>query len=150
MKFVKWFFGYPGFILPWNAIYAAAGIVLWLYLTPPMETMKSFSADWIGYLLLRNAVIVFLFFGTFHFRLYIKRIQGNSFKFNAMWPSADNSAFLFRSQTIDNMIWTFASAVPLWTAYEALTLWAFANGYIPSVSFEEHPIYCMALFSCTG
>jgi sterol desaturase/sphingolipid hydroxylase (fatty acid hydroxylase superfamily) len=43
------------------------------------------------------------------------------------------------------MIWTFASAVPIVTAYEALTLWAFSNGHIPLVSFQEHPIYFIAL-----
>lgn len=56
------------------------------------------------------------------------------------------SAFLFGSQTIDNLIWTFAGGVPVWTAFEAVTLWAFANGIIPYVSFAEHPLYCAALF----
>src|SRR5262245_34978650 len=27
MKFVKWLFGYPGFILPWNLLYAAVGVL---------------------------------------------------------------------------------------------------------------------------
>ncbi len=34
VAFLKWFFGFPGFLLPWNLLYAAAGVVLWLYLTP--------------------------------------------------------------------------------------------------------------------
>jgi Delta7-sterol 5-desaturase len=29
------------------------------------------------------------------------------------------------------MIWTLASGVSIWTVYEILTLWVFANGYIP-------------------
>ena len=145
VKFVRWFLGYPGFILPWNLFYAGAGAVMWLYLTPSMATMKEFSAGWLSYLLVRNAVIVFLFFGSFHLRLYIRKQQGGSFKFNGKWPATDHSAFLFRTQTVDNMIWTLASAVPLWTAYEAVTLWLFANGYIPSVSFRDHPYYCVAL-----
>ena len=41
VNFLKWLFGYPGFILPWNMVYVALSIVLWLYLTPSMETMKS-------------------------------------------------------------------------------------------------------------
>jgi sterol desaturase/sphingolipid hydroxylase (fatty acid hydroxylase superfamily) len=145
MKLLKWLFGYPGFILPWNLLYAMVGLVLWLYLTPPIETMKECSAGWLSYLLARNAVIAFLFFGSFHLRLYILKRQGNSFKFNAKWPSTDNSAFLFGKQTLDNMFWTFASAVPFWTAYEAVMLWAFANEYIPFVSFEQHPYYSVAV-----
>src|SRR5450631_4379348 len=53
-------------------------------------------------------------------RLSLRKAQGASFKFNGKWPNAGNPAFLFRSQTIDNMIWTLASAVPIWTGYEAL------------------------------
>jgi len=145
VKFIKWLFGYPGYILPWNLLYAGVSVIIWLYLTPPMDVTKHFSVGWLAYLLACNALIVFLFFGLFHGRLYMRKRQGTSFKFSGKWPSTDNSAFLFSDQTIDNMIWTFASAVPIWTAYEAVTLWAFANGYIPYVSFWKHPLYCVAL-----
>jgi sterol desaturase/sphingolipid hydroxylase (fatty acid hydroxylase superfamily) len=145
VKFAAWLLGYPGYILPWNLFYAAVAALLWFGLTPSLETMKTFSAGWLCYLLARNAAIVFLFFGCFHLRLYIRKGQGASFKFNGRWLATGNRAFLFRNQTIDNMIWTLASAVPLWTAYEAATLWAFANGYIPFVSFVEHPWYFAAL-----
>jgi len=145
VRFIKWLLGYPGFVLPWNLLYAAVGAILWVYFIPPAETMRAFSPISLAYLFVCNAVIVLLFFGSLHVRLYVRRKQGTSFKFNPKWPSADNSAFLFRNQTIDNMIWTFASAVPIWTAYEAVTLWAFAKGYIPYVSFREHPYYCVAV-----
>jgi len=146
-KFLRWLLGYPGYILPWNLFYAAAGVVIWLWLTPPMQAMQTFSPGWIAFVLARNAAIVLLFFGAFHLQLYVQKRQGTSFKFNAKWPSTDNPAFLFQSQTIDNLIWTFASAVPIWTAYEALTLWMFANGHIPFVSFAEHPVYCTMIMA---
>ena len=145
VAFAKWLFGFPGYILPWNLLYGAFSVVLWLYLTPAMATMKTFSVGWIGYLLVRNAALLFLFCGAFHLRLYMQKRQGTSFKFNGRWPSTGNSTFLLGRQTTDNMIWTFASAVPIWTAYEVLTLWVFANGYIPYVSFTAHPIYCAAV-----
>ena len=34
----------------------------------------------------------------------------------------------------------------VWTAYEVVTLWAFANGYIPLLNWEEHPVYFVLLF----
>lgn len=145
MKFLRWFFGYPGYLLSWNLVYGGVAILLWLFLTPSMEIMREFSPGWIAFLLVRNAVLVFVFFGAFHLRLYMQRKQGTAFKYNARCPSTDNPAFLFRNQTTDNVIWTFASAVPIWTAYEVLTLWLFANGYIPYVGFEEHPYYFVAL-----
>lgn len=142
IRFLKWVFGYPGYLMPWNVLYAVIGTLLWLYATPSFETTKTLSIGWIAYLLARNAALVFVFFGMFHLRLYMQRKQGTSFKYNAKWPSVGNDAFLFGNQTVDNVIWTFAGAVPIWTAFEALTLWAFANGIIPYVAFADHPVYC--------
>src|SRR5688500_2205545 len=68
--FLKWLLGYPGFIFAWNLVYAALSIVLWLYLTPSMETMKSLALGWIGFLLLRNTGISVVFYSSFHLRLY--------------------------------------------------------------------------------
>lgn len=87
LAFFKWLFGYPGSILPWNLFYAAVGVVSWLYLTPPLDAMRSFSASWITYLLARNAFLVLLIYGALHLRLYVKRKQGTSFKFNGRWPA---------------------------------------------------------------
>jgi sterol desaturase/sphingolipid hydroxylase (fatty acid hydroxylase superfamily) len=108
--------------------------------------MKTLTFDWPIYLLVCNAVILCLVTGGLHLYLYTQRAQGTQFKHNAQWPSKNNSAFLFGNQNIDNFIWTFASAVPIWTAYEVLLLWSFANGYIPFVSFNDHPIYLAMLF----
>jgi sterol desaturase/sphingolipid hydroxylase (fatty acid hydroxylase superfamily) len=145
VAFLKWVFGYPGYLFPWNVIYAAISFLIWRYGLPQMATMKSFSIGWIAFLYVENALLVLLFFGAFHVRLYVQKAQGTSFKYNGKWPSSNNSAFLFGNQTVDNLIWTFASAVPIWTAYEILTLWLYANGYIPSVSISAHPVYCAVL-----
>ena len=144
-RFLKWVFGYPGYILPWNAVYAGFAAVVWLLLTPPMETMRVFSADWIVPLLFRNAAIVFVFFGAFHLRLYILRRQGTEFKFNPNWPSRSTPAFLFKNQNLDNLIWTFASGVPIWTAYEVVTLWMFANGFVPWAHYATNPVYFVVI-----
>jgi sterol desaturase/sphingolipid hydroxylase (fatty acid hydroxylase superfamily) len=145
VQFLKWFFGYPGYLLPWNIIYALFSTMIWLYLTPSMATTQTFSVGWLSYLLLRNAAFVLIIFGGWHFFLYIRKSQSNSFKFDGKWPSTNNDAFLFRRQNIDNIIWTFACGVPVWTAYEAGILWAFANGYVPYISWTQHPVYCLAI-----
>lgn len=139
-----WLFGPSGYILSWNLLYAAIAVGLFLWLTPPMDVARSLAPGWIAWLLVRNAILASVFFGALHIRLYVRRRQSRAFKFNGRWPSG-NPAFLFGNQTLDNMVWTLASGVPLWTAYEALTLWAFANGYIPFVAFSAHPVYCAAL-----
>jgi sterol desaturase/sphingolipid hydroxylase (fatty acid hydroxylase superfamily) len=144
VRFLKWFVGNPGFGLPWNLTFLAVSVLVWLYLTPPMQTMKTLALGWVAFLLFRNAAIATLFYGAFHLRLYTLRRQGTSFKFNAKWPSK-NKAFLFGDQTAENIVYTLASAVPIWTAYEVLTLWAFANNYIPFIQFNEHPVYFVVL-----
>jgi sterol desaturase/sphingolipid hydroxylase (fatty acid hydroxylase superfamily) len=118
---------------------------VWLWLTPPLQSMKTFEAGWIAFLLARNLALAAVFFGFSHLRLYVQKAQGNLFKYNARWLDTDNPAFLFHNQTVDNVIWSLGSGVPIWTAYEVLTLWAFANGYIPLVSLETHPVYFVAL-----
>ena len=47
---------------------------------------------------------------------------------NRREPTATNRRFLFGSQVRENMFWTAFSGVGIWTAYEVVTLWAFANG----------------------
>jgi sterol desaturase/sphingolipid hydroxylase (fatty acid hydroxylase superfamily) len=71
----------------------------------------------------------------------MRKAQGNTFKYSAKWLDTDNPTFLFRNQTTDNMIWTLTSGIPIWTAYEVVTLWVFANDYIPWVSWAAHPVY---------
>lgn len=145
-KFLRWLFGFPGYIWPWNLLYAAIGLAIWLYATPSLETTRTFAWDWVAFVLVRNALLVFAYFGAFHLRLYMQRAQGMAFKYNAKWPSTDSPTFLFRNQTADNVFWTFVSAVPIWTAWECVTLWLFANGHIPLVEFSRNPVWFVALF----
>ena len=143
---LKWFFGFPGYLFPWNVLYAVAAILIWLYLTPSLEAMKAFSIDWVGLVLLRNIGLAVLVYGAWHLWLYIWRKQDTAFKYNREWPKTNSSVFLFSNQTADNMFWTLVSGVPIWTAYEVLLLWGYANGAIPMVNFAENPVGFVALF----
>jgi sterol desaturase/sphingolipid hydroxylase (fatty acid hydroxylase superfamily) len=138
---IKFFLGYPGYILPWNAVYFIVAVLTWFYLTPSFATMKHLAVGWAALVLLRNAVMIFLFVGAFHLRLYIQKGQGHQFKYHPRWQATDNPIFLFRSQVLENMFWTFASAVPIWTVYEVITLWGMANGWLPYLDWTKHPIW---------
>jgi sterol desaturase/sphingolipid hydroxylase (fatty acid hydroxylase superfamily) len=142
----KWFFGFPGYFLPWNVLYAVAAVGIWLYLTPPLDTFQTFSFGWAGLILLRNLVLTVAVYGAWHMWLYAWRKQGAVFKYNRKWPSEKSSVFLFNNQTYDNIFWTLVSGVPIWTAYELLLLWAYANGYAPMINPSEHPVGFVALF----
>jgi sterol desaturase/sphingolipid hydroxylase (fatty acid hydroxylase superfamily) len=135
----------PEYLAPWNFLYAAIGVAFWLWLTPSIETMREFAPGWIAFILSRNIGLVLAFYGWFHFRLYRQKRQGTKFKYNGKWLDTDNPAFLFKNQTVDNMIWTLASGVPVWIAFEVLSLWLFANEYIPYVTWADHPVWIVVL-----
>ncbi len=139
VAFLKWL---PHYFLPWNIVFMVTAALFWYYLTPSTDTMKVLAPGWIAFLLIRNMVVVFLFYGALELHLYIRRKQGNSFKYNARWPSeVKNNSFMFGSQNLDNMIRSFGSGVPIWTAYEVLILWCYANGWGPWTTFARHPVW---------
>lgn len=138
---LKWIFGNPGYLWPWTIIYMGISAIVWLFLTPNMAVMKTFAVGWMATIFLRNVGIVLLVVGAWHFWLYIKKGQGSISKYTTDDLAKDSPKFKFRNQTRDNIFYTFASGVPIWTAYECLTLWAFANNYIMFIDINEHPIY---------
>jgi sterol desaturase/sphingolipid hydroxylase (fatty acid hydroxylase superfamily) len=142
MAILRWV---PEYVSPYNLLYALLAVAVWLWLTPPLETMQTFGLGWILFILARNLALTLVFYSIFHVRLYRQRKQGTSFKFNGRWLEKGNNAFYFSDQLRDNLLWTLGSGVPFWTAYEVLTLWMFANGYIPFLNIVEHPIYFVAL-----
>ena len=94
----KWLFGFPGYFLPWNVLYAVAAILIWTYLTPSLEAMKTFSFAWAGLILLRNVALAIAVYGAWHLWLYVWRKQGASFKYNKQWPKKESAAFRFKNQ----------------------------------------------------
>jgi sterol desaturase/sphingolipid hydroxylase (fatty acid hydroxylase superfamily) len=139
LALLKWL---PGYFLPWNILFMASAFVFWTWLTPSVETLKTLAPGWIAYLLIRNMVAVLLFYGAFELRLYVLRAQRGQFKYNAKWPTDNHSAvFMFSSQNVDNMIRSFGIGLPIWTAYEVLILWAYANGWGPWTTVAQHPVW---------
>jgi sterol desaturase/sphingolipid hydroxylase (fatty acid hydroxylase superfamily) len=145
VAFAKWFFGFPGYLWPWNGLYLAIAVATWTWATPGLESMKTVQAWWIVPILARNLALALGVYGAWHFRLYVQRPQGIEFKYNGRWLAKDSDFFLFRSQLWDNVFWTLASAVPIWTAWEVVTIWLQANGYVPTISFSAHPVSFVAL-----
>jgi len=143
VKLIKYFFKYPGIFFPWTFVFGAITVATYFFLTPSLETMKTLEVGWIAFIFFRNAGIILIWTGMFHLRF---KTQGTSFKYNPRPLEENNPTFLFHNQTKDNLFYTFCSAIPLWTAYEVITFWAFANQLIPYVSWEVYPVYCCLMF----
>ena len=50
MVVIKYIFGYPGYLLPWNLSYMTLAIVTWFFLTPDISRMASFEVGCIAFL----------------------------------------------------------------------------------------------------
>jgi sterol desaturase/sphingolipid hydroxylase (fatty acid hydroxylase superfamily) len=142
---LRWLFGYPGYVLPWNLLYVAIATLTWQFLTPDLARMRVLAPGWIGEVFARNLALLVLVCGAWHVRLYVQQRQGVEYKFTSRWQATGNSAFVFRNQVLDNVFWSLVSGVPIWTAFEVVTFWGQANGWLPSMSWAEHPLYGAAL-----
>jgi len=78
--------------------------------------------------------------------LYIRKAEGTKTKFDAKWPTRNSRGFLFRDQVRDNILGPCGVAGLIWTGYEILTLWLYANPYIPWLVWSEHPFYFVIWF----
>jgi len=120
-KIFNWFvFSY---ILSWNLFYLVVAFIAYYFFTPPMSEMKSLSIGWISEILLRNYIIGTIFFSLIHIPLYVSKTQGIKFKFNPDWPEKIQKLFTFNKQIFDNLFWSLFWGVPIWTAYEVISLW---------------------------
>jgi len=143
LRLLKWL---PHYFLPYNALFFLSALAWWHWVVPPVEVMRSLDWAWVLRLFLVNAAAVFLWYFAFELRLYIRRAQGNRFKYNGKFPAdTPSDVFWFRSQNLDNVLRGFLSGVPIWTALQVGVLWAFANGYVPWLTFAENPVWLAVL-----
>ena len=140
LELVKWLLKFPGYLWPWNLVYFVIPLLVWLYLTPSLATMQTFELWWIGVILARNIAITAVFFGAWHIYFYIIKGQGKDYKYNPDGPARDNPRFLFGDQVKDNIFWSLVSGVTIWTVYEVITLWAYANHLLPYIDWEHNPL----------
>lgn len=145
LAILKWLFGFPGYLWPLNAFWVGTAALTWFLLTPPLESMATFRPGWMAWIVVRNAALLFVWFGLWHLRLYVQRAQGMRYKYSNRWLSTKHRGFTFNNQTRDNLFWTVVSGGSVWSAYEILTLWAYANNYLPFVELRTNPVYFVAL-----
>ncbi len=94
----------------------------------------------------RNLVLMTAVAGGLHLYLYTIGKQGDRLRFDSRPLKTTGRTFTFGGQVRDNMFWTLASGVTIWTAYEVLIFWAMANDYAPVLTWEANPAWFVALF----
>ena len=145
-KILKWIIGFPGYLFPWNALMMGISIVVWFFLTPELARMKTFEFGWVTTIYIRNVMLLFIIAGIFHLHFYTRKSQDVRYKYNDKWLRKNHPGFLFRNQTWDNIFWSLISGCGVWSAFEIVTFWMFANGYVPYLEFRNQPLYFILLF----
>ena len=145
LAIVKWYSAY------WLAITTTTltvvfAVFFFFAFLPPLEAMQSWHWSWVLRVYLANLIPHCLCAGLLHMWLYKWRAQEKRFKFDPRDQATDNGTFTFRNQIHDNMFWTIASGITLWTAFQAPVYWAMANGYAPAFLFPENPVWFVLMF----
>jgi len=146
-KIFRWLTGFPGFFLPWFAIYMALIGISYVWFTPDLARMQTLQPGWMAEILLRNLVLMWLWTGGFHLWFIRLRMQGRKKKYNGNWQARKNPIFLFSDQVLDNVFWAQVGIV-IWTLYECGLWWGYANGWLPYLDPAQHPIlFCLLMMA---
>jgi sterol desaturase/sphingolipid hydroxylase (fatty acid hydroxylase superfamily) len=144
VAFLGWLFG-RGVLFSQHVLFIALAAIAW-YFTPALERMVHFEAGWIAEIWLRNAVLFTVVTGGLHLWFHTFRGQGDRRKLDPEPLDMHNPKFLFGNQLGDNVFWSLASGITLVTAYEAVIWWAWANGYVGWFTWDDGPVWFIALF----
>ncbi len=133
----------------WSVLipFGAVAVVAWVYLQPALARCVEFQAGWILEIYGRNLGLMFLAAGGLHLYFHTFKCQGADRRFDAQPLGRDQHKFFANSQILDNILWSCASGVTLWTAYEVLFMWAYANDMLPFyLDWREHPVWFVLMF----
>ena len=116
-------------------------VLLWVFAYPSLETAQTWALGWVIQVWLVNMVMMIAITGGLHWYFYMRKGQGLSLKFDKRPQIKGNRLWNFSNQVHDNMFWTLGSGMLQLTLYQVLTMWLMANGYVPTVTPTENPVW---------
>lgn len=141
----KWVW-HSWFLITERLIILGIAVLCYLWFAPTLEEARTFEPGWIAMLYTRNILLTILIAGTLHLWFYTYSAQGKKLKFDPRPLMVNGKQFTLGGQVRDNMFWTLGTGVIIWTAYEAVLLWALANGHMSLITWDAHPIWFVAIF----
>ena len=132
-----------------RALLLVITLISFLYFQPELAVMAELELGWIAVLYARNMVLMIGVAGLLHLYFYAKRAQDDRLRYDNRDLGDQRLQFTFGNQLADNVFWTLASGVTIWTAYEVLLFWAMANGFAPVMGFAENKILFVVMIFAT-
>lgn len=142
---LKWIWS-AWFLITERLILVGVAFASLIWFQPPLEATKDLALGWIGQIWLRNILLMFAVAGGLHLYFYTWKGQGDRLRYDSRPLMINGRQFTWGGQVRDNMFWTLASGVTVWTVYEVIIFWAMANGVAPMITFSSHPVWFVALF----
>lgn len=140
----RWYWS-SWFPLSINLAIVALALAAWAVTAPDLNTAAQ-PGPWIALILLRNLLLITLLAQGLHLVFHARALQGGAHKYDPRPFPRRGRVFTFDDQFRDNVFWTLASGVPIWTAWEALVWWAMANGYAPVWHWNDGAVWFVAVF----
>jgi len=141
---LRWYFD-SWFFLTINLMIVGLSVVSFYWASPTLDTAAT-PGLWIAGIWLRNALLVTVIAGALHLWFHKYAAQGTDLKYDPRPFPRNGRMFTFSSQLKDNIFWTIASGVTIWSGFEALLWWSMANGYAATTTFDANPIWFIAVF----
>ncbi len=148
MNIARWFTA-RWFVFGENLIILALAVIVWHFFQPALSETKTWSFGWVAQMFLRNAILITVVAGGLHYFLHTRKSQGQKLKFDPAEIPAKGKRFTLNSQLKDNIFWTLTSGVFFWTGFEAIMLWAMANGYAPMLLWTQNPVWFFGMLLLT-
>lgn len=141
----RWYFD-SWFFITLNLMILGLAYAAYVIASPDLAQAQTFALSWLGLILIRNLVIVSAVAGVLHLWFHSWRGQEDALKYDPRPFPRAGRMFTFDHQLWDNVFWTLASGVVIWSGFEGLLWWAMANGYASVTTFAEAPVWFVAVF----
>lgn len=137
------------FVLTEQSVLVIFALLSWFFVAPTLEQAAVLEWGWAVEVWLRNVALMFVVAGGLHLFFFTLRRQKSDLQYDTAPVAGQTRKFTFGKQVHDNMFWSLASGVSLWTVYEIGMLWAMANGYAPVLVWADNPVWFVLLFALT-
>lgn len=118
---------------------------IWEFAAPDLTRAESFAVGWMAQIWIRNIVLVGVIAGALHWWLWMRMAQ-QDLRYDTRPMGKNKRLFLFDDQVKDNLALTLVSAMLIGTLWESVGWWAYANDIAPMITWDENPIWFVALF----